>query len=284
MTVEIPLLAGELDVDTAVRLIAVLTGLHAMYSSLELYSVRGHYGVSGFLSWKVVQVYVDNIRGSALLTPLLARFSTLLIGRVCLGGVLVGLGTLGTSVPLYRQVLPIAVGVGFLLDVVIVLRHPAGLSGAFDMSLVTHAGLFVATIMPWNRSVQLAGLLFVAIQGLLGYFLAGVAKVAGEQWRSGQAIEMVLSTKTWGDDRLYRLVERHPWLKPIAGNTVILFEVAFPVVLFVDPQTAIGIFAIGIVFHLVNAAVMGINSFIIMFPATYPAIYYLNQLVPWSLV
>ncbi|SDJ80685.1 hypothetical protein [Natronorubrum texcoconense] len=274
----------EIDLETAVRLITVLTGLHLLYSSAELYSVRRQYGVGGFMSWKVVSVYVGNIRGISLLSPLLGRFPTLILVRFCLGGALIGIGALGSMLPLYQVVLPVAVFVALVLDVLVIVRHPAGLSGAFDMSLVTHAGLFVATAMPNNRTIQLAGILFIATQGILGYFLAGVAKAIGKEWRTGEALEMVLSTKTWGDDRLYELIQSHAWLKRIVGGKIVLFEVLFPVVLFVDPQIVVAIFAIGIIFHVVNAVVMGINSFVIMFPATYPAIYYANQLIPWTIV
>lgn len=272
------------DVSTVVALIALGTGVHAVYSSAELLSVRRQYDDSGLMSWAVVSIYIDDILGSSVVKPFLNHFVAVLVARAAAGTALVGLVVFGRRLAAPDVVLSGVVFVLLLSDVLIVLRHPAGLSGAFDMSLVTNAGLLVATAFPDGSVEQLAGLLFIAVQGILGYLLAGVAKAVGEQWRTGTAVEMIFSTKTWGDDRLSRLVQSFPRTKYLFAWSVIGFEILLPLVLFVDPPTVFVVFGLGFVFHFANAAVMGINSFMLMFPATYPAIYYANQLIPWSVL
>ena len=69
-----------------------------------------------------------------------------------------------------------------------------------------------------------------------------------------------------------RLVGVADALYIILGWAVIVFEVSFPLVLLTPLSIAIGILAIGVMFHLGSAAVMGLNSFVWPFPATYACV------------
>lgn len=267
---------------TVIALIAFGTGVHAIYTGVELLSLRRQYDVGGLFSWEVRSLDLNDTRWSRVLNPLMSTFSIVLVGRIFVGVALVALGALSLTGSIPDVALPIVVLFAFLNDLLVKVRHSIGLSGAFDMSLLANFGLLIATVFPDGSVEQLAAILFIAVQGILGYFLAGVAKVAGEQWRNGDAIEMVASTKTWGDDRLYRLISAYPSTKRLFSWSVIGFEMLFPVVLVLDPSALLAVFVAAFAFHFANAAVVGINSFMLMFPATYPAIYYANQLVPWS--
>ncbi|WP_135828638.1 HTTM domain-containing protein [Halorussus halobius] len=269
-------------VPTVIALVALGTGVHAIYTGVELLSLRRQYDDGGLFSWEVRSLDLNATRWSRALRPLFGAFPIVLVGRILVGSALVALGAFDLTGSVPDVALPAVVLLALLNDVLVKVRHSIGLSGAFDMSVVTNFGLLIATVFPDGSTEQLAAVLFIAVQGILGYFLAGVAKVAGRQWRNGDAIEMVVSTKTWGDDRLYRFVAAYPSTKRLFSWSVIGFEVLFPVVLFLDPSALLAVFVAAFAFHFANGAVVGINSFMLMFPATYPAIYYANQLVPWS--
>jgi hypothetical protein len=53
---------------------------------------------------------------------------------------------------------------------------------------------------------------------------------------------------------------------------VILFEVSFPLVLVAPPAIAVAALGVGLTFHLSCAVLMGLNSFVWPFPATYACV------------
>jgi hypothetical protein len=57
-----------------------------------------------------------------------------------------------------------------------------------------------------------------------------------------------------------------------ASWLVIVFECAFPLVLWVRPQGAALLLACGLAFHLCNALVLGLNRFLWAWLAGYPAL------------
>lgn len=260
-----------------IRLIAFVSGVFAAVSSLELLGIRKMYNEAGIMSRDVAKLQFDYIPLSRFSKPILTRFPLVLLARIPLGVLLI----YATVFDLLHPAVVIAL---FCTDLLIQMRHTGGLSGAFDMGLVVNGGLVVATAFPESQFLQTVAVLFIAAQGLLSYFIAGVAKLIGDQWRDGTAVEMIFSTNSWGDDRIYDLIKRRPQLRRIGSWSVIGFECLFPVVLFVEPQFIPAVFGLGVLFHISNAVFMGINNFIFIFPATYPAMYYANELIRSSIL
>jgi hypothetical protein len=66
-----------------------------------------------------------------------------------------------------------------------------------------------------------------------------------------------------------QVVGHRRWLGFTAGWLVMLFEVIFPIV-FVAPAPIVAVLLmVGLAFHLGCAVLMGLNSFVWAFPATY---------------
>ena len=57
---------------------------------------------------------------------------------------------------------------------------------------------------------------------------------------------------------------------------IILFEIAFPLVLILPWEGKLLLLSIGLLFHITNAVVLGLNRFIWAWSATYPALLYFN--------
>lgn len=268
-----------ISIETTLRLTAFVSGVYAIFSGLELHELRDMFKDDGIISWKVVALSQDRIL-SQLYVPLLEKFHVVIIGRMALGAVLIGFVIVGVPAWIYAVVvIPL-----FATDILTRLRHTAGLSGAYDMSLVINGSLAIALIFAGRPMVQSAALVFIAIQGIFSYSLAGISKFVGEPWRNGEAIEMTFSTKIWGDERVYRFFDKFPWLKQPATLGLAASETLFVLVLFVDPPIVLLFFAVGILFHVANAVFMGINGFLYIFPATYPAIYYVSSIVGISIL
>lgn len=267
------------DIDLVLRIVSLFSGAYAVFSGFELHDLRDMFDEGGILSWKVVSLSQDGIL-SPLYEPFLEHYWRVMWARVILGIVLIGLVVVDAAVWSYAVVVTAL----FVTDICIRLRHTAGLSGAYDMSLVVNGGLAVAFVFAGYPIAQTAAVSFIAIQGVFSYSLAGISKFKGEEWRSGEALEVTFSTRVWGDERVFAFFERFPWLKRPATFGIMTGEVLFALVLFVDPPLVLAFFGIAFAFHVANAVFMGINGFLYIFPATYPAIYYVSEQIDISLL
>lgn len=114
---------------------------------------------------------------------------------------------------------------------------------------------------------------FVALQSMLAYFTSGAVKLKTLPWKQGKAISLVLSTDSYGNRRLYKLLERAPRISKFICWGTILFECGFPFAVLAGPKSALFVLSCGVFFHFTIAAVMGLNGFFWTFIATYPAIF-----------
>lgn len=266
---------GGFTLDVVIRVMTFLVGVQVAISSLEHLYTWDRFADDGLLNWEVSKRFV---RTGGPLAPVAERmlqpprFRVIVIVRLLIA---ITIGVMS----LFGRVSWILLLLLFATHLSIVYRQMAGLSGAFQMQLVLVPGLILATLFPDGSLVQTAAILFIAAQSVLSYLIAGVSKIVSPDWQTGSAIAGVFSTEVWGNERIYRLLQRYPQFNWVGAWLVIAFECLFPTVLFVDPQWAVVVLATGVLFHGFNAAFMGLNKFVVAFPATYPAVYYANQFV-----
>lgn len=151
-------------------------------------------------------------------------------------------------------------------------KHNFGGEGSDQMHfiLVCALTLFFWTTDPLART---AVVWFVGLQSMLAYFTSGLVKLKAPPWKQGEAINLVLSTDCYGDERLCRLLQRVPCISRLMCWGVILFECGFPVAVLAGTKAALIVICCGAFFHLTIAVVMGLNGFLWTFVATYPAVF-----------
>jgi hypothetical protein len=151
-------------------------------------------------------------------------------------------------------------------------RAPLGLDGSDQMSIIMFVAVAIHKLFPGDVHVARASLWFIAAQGCLSYFVAGIAKVISPTWRSGEAVRRILGTRTYGTRASAALVTGRHGVCVALSWSLMLFECAFPLALGFG-KTGFAVFAVlGIFFHMTNAVTMGLNTFVWAFVATYPAI------------
>lgn len=170
------------------------------------------------------------------------------------------------------------------------LAMNGGYRGAFNGGSDTMVsqlglGLTVAAAAPlipsFSAELTFAGLAHIAVQSVLSYSIAGVIKLKERAWRDGSALRTFLSHPRYTVPRwaggLLGDPQRSTGMALAASWTVLGFECAFPLAL-LDSRVALGLCAVAAGFHLVNAVVLGLNRFLWVWLATYPAILGLAQL------
>ena len=160
----------------------------------------------------------------------------------------------------------------FVAMMMIRWRRHAGGDGAEQMAaLVLLATLLAVVPVAAEGRVAIAAV-FIAAQASLSYVAAGIAKLVSPMWRSGVALPAILSTDGHGHPWAAAQLRRHPKLAFLASWTVIAFECLFPVLLLGPSWWRLSVLSVGLGFHVACAALMGLNSFLWMFPATYPCV------------
>jgi hypothetical protein len=160
-----------------------------------------------------------------------------------------------------------------ILTLVFFIRTRYGHDGADQMSMIAFTSLAIGQLAtdPFTHRM---GLWFLTIQLCLSYLVAGIAKLSSAGWRDGSYIAGICGTRMYGNERLARLLASRPALAKSLARSIIVWECSFVLVLVLPLPWAIGLMLSGVVFHVVNAAVMGLNTFFWSFVALYPALLY----------
>lgn len=156
-----------------------------------------------------------------------------------------------------------AVGILVLTSWLVAWRWRGTLNGGSDtMTMQILLAWFVSLTDPSLENICVA---YVAIQIVLSYFVAGVAKVVRAEWRNGQALKKFLAQ-----------YEMASIPAPLALSwCVIFFELLFPLAMFAPWPFVMA----GLIFHLLNAYVLGLNRFFFAWIAGYPAVFLLAALL-----
>jgi hypothetical protein len=253
----------------------LLLGLWCLLATAEWASRFALFRDDGLLSWRVLALrpqwvhrsrlagIVHRPRGVALVLGLRLACAALLL-LAPQGWTRVGL-------------LAALVATGWLMK----LRNWLGEDGADHMGQVVATGATVTAVgVQWHDpGLCLAGALLVAGQLTISYFLAGAAKLASFEWRSGRALVGVMGTGAYGHPFAARVATAGPWVPIVFCWCVIAIETVFPAFLFAPREVLLGVLAAFALFHGATAFFMGLNTFVWAFIAAYPSLLLVHALL-----
>jgi hypothetical protein len=166
-------------------------------------------------------------------------------------------------------------GVLFLTTWAIAVRWRGTFNGGSDsMTLQVALALWLARLFETIPGVSRACLAYIAVQVTASYFISGYVKLKNPDWRNGKALPLFLRTPGYDSAPawLRDLFDRHG-LAVIASLSVIAFECAFPLA-WISPKICLAFVALAAVFHLANFWLFGLNRFVFVWLAAYPALYF----------
>ncbi|HTC50203.1 MAG TPA: hypothetical protein VK722_22975 [Candidatus Aquilonibacter sp.] len=158
------------------------------------------------------------------------------------------------------------------------LRKGLGNNGSDEMLTLTLISVFIARLFSTSFATNIA-LCFIALQLSLSYFTAGVIKLGAPLWRDGQSLTALMSTQTFGNERLYRFLANNPQMAILASAAVYGGEILVAFAPWVPSPVGLMLLGSGLVFHLLVALTMGLNTFLFAFAAAYPAALYTSNLL-----
>lgn len=192
-------------------------------------------------SWDVLRLEIPRV-----LHPLLKSNKMLLVIRL-----LAAFGALFFGEPLFVAIL-------LLSTWAIAIRWRGTFNGGSDaMTFLILAAWLLAACVPELESVCL---LYVAIQLVLSYFVAGLAKAFNPQWRNGEALSYFFSQS--GFQISHRTSICLSWI-------LMAIECLFPLAFFAPTLFVVTALA----FHIANVYIFGLNRFFFAWLAAYPALF-----------
>ena len=126
----------------------------------------------------------------------------------------------------------------------------------------------------WKRWSGFQMLLFngtsflIKIQIAIIYLLSGVDKLYSSAWRSGEAIQYMMSLDYLFNPSLTGVFPTISWLSYSVGWLVILFEILFPVLVWTT-RFRIWILGAGVLFHMAIIVVLSLIDFGLIMIVTY---------------
>jgi hypothetical protein len=261
-----------MDQEITYAFIVILASIGVFIASLELLTLKAEFEDRGLFSWDVLRTVSRATLSVGTGRPRQLISHPFFVPAVTGARALAALFLIFFS---NRYALGTAcVFVIMAASIVMYWRAPLGLDGSDQMSLIIFVAVAICKVFPGDVHVAQASLWFIAVQGCLSYFVAGIAKVISPVWRSGEAVRRVLGTRTYGSRRSASLVSGRAGVCVALSWLLMLFECTFPLALAFG-KSGFAVFAVlGIFFHVTNAAIMGLNTFVWAFVATYPAIFF----------
>lgn len=256
-----------LSLAEALRWTERLAAVAVLLSAFELLRVRAVLQDDGVYGWPTLR---DDYRGCArwlrkLLDTLLAwpKFLLLLVLQLALALLL-----LFHAHALWSALL-------WLGSLLVSVRFRGSYNGGSDaMLLVVLSGATLARVSDLAL-VQRAALGYVCAQAVLSYAISGLFKLREPAWRDGSALPRLFVSTPYPFPAWAERLFRQPSRARVAAWSVIALECSFPLAL-LDERVAPWLLALGVAFHLVNVALLGLNRFFWSWLAAYPALVYFS--------
>ena len=152
---------------------------------------------------------------------------------------------------------------------------PTGGATATRVLTMISGVLLLTRLAPASGVVAAAALWFIALQAALSYVTAGVGKLRHRGWRSGSRLAELFAMASVGAPQdLARFLRAHPTVSGTLARAIVAAECTLPIVILGVPHAAPYVLAAGVGFHLVNAAVLGLNTYFWAWLTMYPALGY----------
>ena len=146
--------------------------------------------------------------------------------------------------------------------------------GSDTLSVVLLCALCLPQLLT-GEIAHKAALFYIAVQLTLSYVVAGVAKLRHADWRSGRALSSLIDA--YGAPRwLVRALDGAARVRLLSWG-VLAFESAFPLA-WSGPRACALFVGFGLCFHLGAWLLLGLNRFVFVWAAAYPALLWCSEL------
>ena len=254
----------------ALKIIKIIISIAVFFQTLEYLILRDSFGENGIWRWSEIKTEFDFLPKPIRLffNFVLAdqKFKTLLWLRLISSFIFM----------IYPNSFLLILFI-FLTSLLISQRFRGSFNGGSDyMALIVLSALCVQAAAP-TIAVTKGILWYIALQSATSYFMAGLVKIKLRSWRSAQALKDIIHSPNYSPPTILKKLLDIKLIAATSAWLVILFEITFPLIFTQHGQYVLLWLAIAFLFHLLNVFIFGLNRFLIVWLATYPAIYFVLE-------
>jgi hypothetical protein len=256
--------------DFALRAVDFILAIGAVVFSMEFFAIRDSLCDEGMLSWRVHRLSLPRITlriiaGCGLDHLFAYRFVIILLAtRVLAAITFILLNGVGWS-----GVVPLSILAATAL--MFTLRNPQGNDGSDQMATIILVASTLSRLVGTTFSVR-ACLVFIAAEASLAYGTSGLLKIVMKEWRDGTFVTEILKTSSYGNRRLLEVFKNRRGIAIFAGWAVCMGDCSLSSAALLPPEFCLSLLAFGVALHFGIATVLGLNTFVWSFVATFPAI------------
>jgi len=258
-----------------IRLCLLIVSGQLIISCTELLYNRRIYQPGGLLAWN----FIKGSRRFFFKRPVLSRLFGLLFSYPNVLAIIVA--ELALAILMDWQIVndrPIAASVWGLTTLKIISgwRNTYSSNGSDQLSniILWSAGLYMLDRQ--STPVAFMAVIFIAFQAELSYLTSGAYKLIHPGWRDGTSLKGILSTRVFGSRHIKLVMDKIGQGYILNSFLLIFGEILLGISFMFPPPLCLASLSIGIFFHLLTAIIMGLNTFVWSFGATYPAIYFVS--------
>jgi hypothetical protein len=262
-----------MGIDQTLLYMQVLAAITALLNFSETFFASANYKPGSIYDWNVLRT---NLRVTT--TGVLSKVGDALfryemfLALVLLQGLsaIVLLLNIGGSYTLFFLVL---LTICFVLYNV---RNSFGQDGSDQMLTIVLICLCLAHAASSTLIKQMA-IWFVCAQSLLSYLTAGFSKLAGKTWRNGSALIGINRTDAYGAHKLFFWFRQRPAAAKFMCWVIIVCECLCPALVLLGRPWVFIFLGMSVLFHLIIAVGMRLNTFFWAFLAALPAVLHVSD-------
>jgi len=253
------------DEYTVFSVIVTVTSLANIISSLEWLALYNHFKDDRIFSWNVKKTS-SKIFSKSKFYNYLFGYPNILLLIFCQ----IVISILVPFVTENRLLLCMACFAASLLSISFSVRNDSRFSGADQMNKIVFITVAICLISSSKWIWQL-GLFFMSGQIIIAYCTPGYLRIFEPSWHNNIALTNILRLHTFSRPFAWEFVKSNPRVAKLISIGLIIFECSFLIAWLLPFNYLLLFLGFGVVFHIFNAIIMGLNNFTGSFIATYPS-------------
>lgn len=255
--------------------VEITLAIQVMIATVELLKLHRDYSDTGLLAWQIQRTGPQlSVYAKKLKLDLVCRYPNVVV-------VLVLRLLSALAIPIlillhYSTLIPLLVCAA--INMIMQVRNSQSNDGSDQMSAICFIALALAAVINTEVSRSLA-LFFIAAQASLAYGTSGFLKMLKKGWYTGEYPIEVLKTASYGDRHVLAITLKRRVLAKAFGMMVVFGDCLLSLAFAFPPGICIYILVFGVFLHIGIGRIMGLNTFMWSYIATYPAILFTSHAI-----
>jgi hypothetical protein len=258
----------------ALRVSEWFVAVSSMILSAEIFKRKDLFADGGLLSWRIDRLShpeVNHLLSRVGFETVFESRNFLRLQALRFVSAIMLLFTIGAAKPTCALLFTLVV-----LTLMSHFRASATNDGSDQFTLIVLIACTLAEAVGTTLAYR-GACYFIAGEAMIAYSTSGWLKLLERGWQDGSIVTDILASSTYGNRSLYHLFANHRSIAIVVGLAVAAGDCVLGVAALLPPSITLLLLLFGVMFHLGIARVLGLNTFLWAFCATYAPTYFVSS-------